>query len=38
MPTPSATSSQALSAVTKHLQMLADAGLVKDLKMGRERL
>ena len=25
-------------AVTKHLQMLADAGLVKDLKMGRERL
>src|SRR5687768_16444234 len=25
-------------AVTKHLQVLADAGLVKDLKMGRERL
>jgi len=25
-------------AVTKHLQMLADAGLVKDLKTGRERL
>ena len=25
-------------AVTKHLQMLADAGLVKDLKSGRERL
>ena len=25
-------------AVTKHLQMLADAGLVRDLKMGRERL
>lgn len=25
-------------AVTKHLQMLAEAGLVKDLKMGRERL
>jgi DNA-binding transcriptional ArsR family regulator len=25
-------------AVTKHLQMLADAGLVKDLKIGRERL
>ncbi len=25
-------------AVTKHLQMLADAGLVKDLKLGRERL
>ncbi len=25
-------------AVTKHLQMLADAGLVKDIKMGRERL
>ena len=25
-------------AVTKHLQVLADAGLVKDLKLGRERL
>jgi DNA-binding transcriptional ArsR family regulator len=25
-------------AVTKHLQMLADAGLVRDLKIGRERL
>jgi DNA-binding transcriptional ArsR family regulator len=25
-------------AVTKHLQVLADAGLVKDLRMGRERL
>jgi DNA-binding transcriptional ArsR family regulator len=25
-------------AVTKHLQMMADAGLVKDLKSGRERL
>ena len=25
-------------AVTKHLQVLADAGLVRDLKMGRERL
>ena len=25
-------------AVTRHLQMLSDAGLVKDLKMGRERL
>ena len=25
-------------AVTKHLQMLADAGLVKDVKIGRERL
>jgi DNA-binding transcriptional ArsR family regulator len=25
-------------AVTKHLQMLAGAGLVKDLKIGRERL
>ena len=25
-------------AVTRHLQMLADAGLVRDLKMGRERL
>ena len=25
-------------AVTKHLRMLADAGLVKDLKSGRERL
>ncbi|MEO8389325.1 MAG: metalloregulator ArsR/SmtB family transcription factor [Polaromonas sp.] len=25
-------------AVTKHLQVLADAGVVKDLKMGRERL
>lgn len=25
-------------AVTKHLQVLADAGLVKDLKVGRERL
>ncbi len=25
-------------AVTKHLQMMADAGLVKDLKIGRERL
>lgn len=25
-------------AVTKHLQVLAEAGLVKDLKMGRERL
>lgn len=25
-------------AVTKHLQVLSDAGLVRDLKMGRERL
>lgn len=25
-------------AVTKHLQVLAEAGLVKDLKVGRERL
>jgi len=25
-------------AVTKHLQMLADAGLVRDLRIGRERL
>jgi DNA-binding transcriptional ArsR family regulator len=25
-------------AVTKHLQVLAEAGLVKDMKMGRERL
>ena len=25
-------------AVTKHLQVLADAGLVRDLKRGRERL
>ena len=25
-------------AVTKHLQVLAEAGLVKDLRMGRERL
>lgn len=25
-------------AVTKHLQVLADAGLVEDLKIGRERL
>ena len=25
-------------AVTKHLQVLAGAGLVKDLRMGRERL
>ena len=25
-------------AVTRHLQMLADAGLVKDVKVGRERL
>ena len=25
-------------AVTKHLQVLSDAGLVKDLKIGRERL
>ena len=25
-------------AVTKHLQVLADAGLVRDLKQGRERL
>ena len=25
-------------AVTKHLQVLAEAGLVRDLKMGRERL
>src|SRR5882672_7192069 len=25
-------------AVTKHLQVLADAGLVRDLKVGRERL
>jgi hypothetical protein len=24
--------------VTKHLQVLADAGLVKDLRIGRERL
>ena len=25
-------------AVTKHLQVLADAGLVRDIKVGRERL
>ena len=25
-------------AVTKHLQVLADAGLVRDIKIGRERL
>jgi len=25
-------------AVTKHLQVLAEAGVVRDLKMGRERL
>lgn len=25
-------------AVTKHLRVLADAGLVRDLKLGRERL
>lgn len=25
-------------AVTKHLQVLADAGLVRDVKLGRERL
>jgi DNA-binding transcriptional ArsR family regulator len=25
-------------AVTKHLRMMADAGLVKDIKVGRERL
>ena len=25
-------------AVTKHLQVLADAGLVRDIRMGRERL
>ncbi|MDR6535022.1 metalloregulator ArsR/SmtB family transcription factor [Variovorax soli] len=25
-------------AVTKHLQVLADAGLVRDVKIGRERL
>ncbi len=25
-------------AITKHLQVLADAGLVKDIKLGRERL
>ena len=25
-------------AVTKHLQVLADAGLVRDLRIGRERL
>ena len=25
-------------AVTKHLQVLADAGVVRDVKMGRERL
>lgn len=25
-------------AVTKHLQVLADAGIVRDLKIGRERL
>jgi DNA-binding transcriptional ArsR family regulator len=25
-------------AVTKHLQVLADAGLIRDLKQGRERL
>ena len=25
-------------AVTKHLQVLADAGLVRDVKVGRERL
>jgi len=24
--------------VTKHLQMLADAGVVRDVKLGRERL
>ncbi len=33
-----ATTDVTRQAVTKHLQMLADAGLVKDLKMGRERL
>jgi len=27
-----------VTPVTRHLQVLADAGLVKDLKIGRERL
>src|SRR5215217_7183589 len=33
-----ATTELTRQAVTKHLQVLADAGLVKDLRMGRERL
>lgn len=33
-----ATTELTRQAVTKHLQVLADAGLVKDLRIGRERL
>lgn len=33
-----ATTDVTRQAVTRHLQVLADAGLVKDLKIGRERL
>lgn len=33
-----ATTDLTRQAVTKHLQVLADAGLVKDLRIGRERL
>lgn len=33
-----ATTDLTRQAVTKHLQVLADAGLVKDLRVGRERL
>jgi DNA-binding transcriptional ArsR family regulator len=33
-----ATTDVTRQAVTRHLQVLADAGLVRDLKVGRERL
>lgn len=33
-----ATTELTRQAVTRHLQVLADAGLVKDLRIGRERL
>lgn len=33
-----ATTDVTRQAVTKHLQVLADAGLVRDIKSGRERL
>jgi biotin operon repressor len=33
-----ATTEISRQGVTKHLQMLADAGVVRDVKLGRERL
>lgn len=33
-----ATTDVTRQAVTRHLQVLADAGLVRDVKLGRERL